>query len=138
LNQENNLKKQREFRKSIRVGTKVKYNKMKKAITIFCVILFAVSVLTSCGGSIENNSWSGTDIIAGVGFSYKLETKSDNTYKLTGDAGGISVNETGSYKKNSDTEIELLTGDFAGYKFIKEGSSIKIYMDDGNYFMSLH
>ncbi len=102
------------------------------------VILFYSTILTSCGGSIENNSWSGENIIAGVGFSFKLETKSDKTYKLTGDAGGMSVNETGTYQKNNDSEIELLTGEFSGYKFKKEGSTLEMYTDDGDYFMSFN
>ena len=111
---------------------------MKNITKIFATLLFAVIILASCGGSLEKNSWSGEENIAGVGFAYKLETNTDKTYNLTGNAGGMPVNEAGTYKINNETEIELLTGEFAGFKFKKEGASIKMYTDDGNYFMSLN
>jgi hypothetical protein len=112
---------------------------MKRLMTIFGAILFTSVILTSCGGgSIDDNSWSGNDIIAGVGFSYSLEIKSNNTYKLVGDAGGILVNESGTFKKINDNEIVLTSGKFHGSKFVKDGSSLKWYLDDGNYFMTLN
>jgi hypothetical protein len=121
---------------------------MKNVTKIFASLLFAVIILTSCGGSgslenggsgsLEKNSWSGEEIIAGAGFAFKLETKTDKTYNLTGNAGGMPVNGTGTYEINNETEIELLTGEFAGYKFKKEGASLEMYTVDGDYFMSLN
>jgi hypothetical protein len=112
---------------------------MKKIMSIFGAVLISSIILISCSsGSIENNSWSGKDVIAGVGFSYSLETKSDNTYSLVGDSGGISVNESGTFKKINDYEIIFTSGEFNGSRFVKDGSSLKWYLDNGNFFMSLN
>jgi len=135
---ETTIQKRRVFRKALRVGLIFKIQKMKKVMTILGAILFTSFILSSCGSSIDNNSWSGNDVIAGVEFNYKFETKSDNTYTLVGDSGGMSVNENGTYRKVSDTEIILTSGNFNGCKFVKEGSSLKMYLDNGGLFMSLH
>ena len=44
------LKKRGVFRKALRVGKILNSNKMKKVMTLFGVILFASTILTSCGG----------------------------------------------------------------------------------------
>ena len=112
---------------------------MKNVMKIFGAVFFSSIILISCsGGSIDDNSWSGKDIIAGVGFSYSLETKSNNTYKLLGDSGGMPVNESGTFKKINDNEIILTSGEFDGSKFITDGSSLKWYLDNGDYFMTLN
>jgi hypothetical protein len=112
---------------------------MKNVITISGPVLISSVMLISCGfGSIENNSWSGEDEIAGVEFSYSLETKSDNTYTLVGYAGGFSVNESGSFKKINNNEIILTSGEFDGSRFVKDGASLKWYLDNGDFFMSLN
>jgi len=103
------------------------------------VVFFSSIMLISCsGGSIDDNSWSGEDIIGGIGFSYTLETKSDNTYKLVGYAGGMPVNESGTFKKMNDKEIILISGEFDGSKFVMNGSSLKWYLDNGDYLMTLN
>jgi hypothetical protein len=43
------LKKQGEFRKAIRVETKIKLKKMKKVLSMIGAMLFASSLLISCG-----------------------------------------------------------------------------------------
>lgn len=112
---------------------------MKNVMIFLWVALFTSLILIGCGGgSIDDNSWSGKSIIAGVVFSYSFETKSDNTFKLTGNAAGIPVNESGTFKKINDNEIVLTSGEFNGDKFVKDGSSLKWYLDNGDYFMTLY
>ena len=38
----------------------------------------------------------------------------------------------------SDNEIILTSGEWGGSKFVKDGSSLKWYFDDGDYFMTLN
>jgi hypothetical protein len=114
-------------------------NKIKNLMKNFVAIFFYSIILISCsGGLVDDSSWSGKDKIAGVGFSYTLETKPNNTYKLVGNAGGMSVNERGTFMKINDNEIILTSGEFEGCKFVKVGSSLKWYLDNGDYFMTLN
>lgn len=92
----------------------------------------------SSNSSIDQGSWSGSDTIAGVKFDYVLKTNSDNNYSLNGNAGGMSVNESGSFEKISDNELVIISGDFSGSKFKKDGSSMKWYLDNGDFFMTLY
>lgn len=112
---------------------------MKKISTIIWTIIITSFIFISCGSpSIDNGSWSGKDVIAGVGFSYSLETKSNNTYSLIGVAGGLSVNESGTFRKINDNEIMLTSGEFNGTRFKKDGSTLRWYLENGMYFMSLN
>ncbi len=112
---------------------------MKSKSPLFTSFIIAVFLLIiGCSNSINKGSWKGKENIAGVGFSFTLTTNSDNTYTLVGDAGGITVDEKGTFLMNSENEIILKSGEWDGSKFIKENSSLKWYLDNGDFFMTLH
>ena len=108
-------------------------------MVFFAAVIISATMLISCGsGSIDNNTWSGEDIIAGVGFNYSLKTNSNNTYTLVGNSGGIPVDEKGTFKKINDNEIKLTSGEFNGSRFVMSGSTLKWYLDTGDLFMTLN
>ena len=109
---------------------------MKTKLTSLLFVL-AFLIIGCGGGPVDSGSWSGSDNIAGVSFSYSLKTNSDNTYTLKGNAGGIDVDEKGTYRKVSDKEIELTSGQFSGSTFKKTSNGMEFYLDNGEFFMTL-
>jgi len=111
---------------------------MKSSKQILGLMLSLIFLLISCAAPINNSSWSGNDRIAGVDFEFEFTTSSDNTYTLVGNSGGIEVDDKGTYSKISENEIVLTSGEFSGSKFVKDGSSLKMYLDNGEFFMRLN
>jgi hypothetical protein len=129
-------------------------NKILKTTISFFMAMFFIVIAFGSGDSDKNDksekqevnvdkltinsTWKGSDVIAGVEFIYELQLKEDKTYSLIGTAGGINLNEKGTFKSVKENEIILLNGEYKDCKFIKEGNSLNWYMDNGDFFMTLN
>jgi hypothetical protein len=108
---------------------------LTRSARLLCLCLLAAA----CGAPpIDDGVWDGRESIAGVEFILRFETRPDQTYRLTGSAGGLPVDDEGSFSWSGDDEITLTSGEFSGFRFQRDGTALHIHTDDGLLFMTLH
>ena len=108
---------------------------MKKSIIVISFI-FLLFIISCNSNSIEEGNWKGSDTIAGIGFDFELTTKNGD-FSLTGNGGGNLVNDKGGYYKKDKNTIELLEGEFKGTIFKFQNDKVLMFLDNGDYFMTL-
>ncbi len=88
--------------------------------------------------AVSKSEWSGSSNIAGVNFNTNLILFLDEKrFSLSGSAGGMYFDDSGTYTE-SGSKIIMNSGEYKNWYFIKDGSSMDMYSDEGDYFMSLY
>ena len=88
--------------------------------------------------AVSKSEWSGSSNIAGVNFNTNLILFLDEKrFSLSGSAGGSYFDDSGTYTE-SGSKIIMNSGEYRNWYFIKDGSSMDMYTDEGDYFMSLY
>jgi hypothetical protein len=112
---------------------------MKKKLIVKINTILILSLLhLSCNKKLTNGDWQGNENIAGITFDLSFKINNDKTYYLKGNSGGILIDEKGTYKTNSESEIILTSGEFKNWKLRMNKSSVELFTENDQYFMTLN